>query len=70
MMDDHIGRVANALDVGAAVEDIHAALTQTGMSENDIYLTYMAGKLLHETRAAMPAKPSPKIRRIVSTQIG
>jgi hypothetical protein len=76
-MPDHIGRVANALMVGASVEDIHAFLQAEGMSENDIYLTYIAGKMLYESRKALPPLPSQqvqstcsKVRRIVSTQIG
>jgi hypothetical protein len=69
-MPDHIGRVANALDVGASTEDIHDFLQAAGMSESDIYLTYIAGKLLHESRKLLPPKPSPKVRRIVAGQIG
>lgn len=69
-MPDHIGRVANALDVGATAEDIHDALQADGMSEADIYLTYIAGAMLHESRKALPSLPSPKVRRIVATQIG
>jgi len=69
-MPDHIGRVANALMVGASVEDIHDFLHAEGMSENDIYLTYIAGKMLYQSRKLLPPKPSPKVRRIVSTQIG
>ena len=69
-LPDHIGRVANALDVGASAEDIHTLLYQECLTEEDIYLTYIAGKLLHESRKLLPPKPSSKVRRIVSTQIG
>ena len=69
-LPDYIGRVANALDVGASAEDIHTLLYQECLTEEDIYLTYIAGKLLHESRKLLPPKPASKIRRIVSTQIG
>jgi hypothetical protein len=63
-MDDMIGRVANAIGVGASVEDIHDSLLPTGMSEYDIFLTYQAAKLLVGMRETMKAIPVPKVRRI------
>jgi hypothetical protein len=69
-LPDHIGRVANALMVDASAEEIHDFLHAEGLSEYDMYLTYIAGKMLYESRKALPPLPSPKVRRIVSTQIG
>lgn len=63
-MQDHISRVANAISVGASAEDVHDVLKGEGMSEYDIFLTYTAGKMLHQARANMKAIPKPKVRRI------
>lgn len=63
-MEDHINRVANAIGVGASAEDIHTNLQMIGMSEYDIFLTYIAGKMLYEYRLGMRAIPEPKVKRI------
>jgi hypothetical protein len=49
-MGDYMQRVANAIDVGASVEDIHDMLIREGLSEYGAYITYMAGKLLSKSR--------------------
>ena len=43
-------RVANALDLGVSLDDIHTMLLGEGMSEREAYLAYQAGRLLHEHR--------------------
>jgi hypothetical protein len=47
--DRLIVRVANALDMGASNEDIHAFLIAE-LSECDAYLTFRAGEILHNAR--------------------
>lgn len=49
-MKDCIGRVANALSVGATVQDIYDMLVDgEGMNDDEFYLTYKAGELLFKS---------------------
>jgi hypothetical protein len=49
-MKDLIARVANCLDFGSEVSLIHTLLLEEGLTEEEAYLTYIAAKLLHESR--------------------
>jgi hypothetical protein len=49
-MKDNIDRVANAICNGASNSDIHDLLIEDGMSEEEAYLTFIAGKLLAQER--------------------
>ena len=52
-MKDLISRVARMLTVdGITVDDIHGMLKDEGMSEYEAYLTYIAGKMLYQSREA------------------
>lgn len=49
-MKDNIDRVAKALNVGVVPKNIRHMLLADNMSEYEAWLTYIAGKMLYESR--------------------
>jgi hypothetical protein len=51
-MTDYIDRVAKALNIeGVTTVDIHDMLINVGMSEYQAYLTFIAGRMIHNARS-------------------
>ncbi len=66
-MESLILSVANALGVGASVEDIHDAIISKGWSEDDAFLAIKAGELLYNDRVKHEeekAQQKPLFRRV------
>lgn len=76
-MQDRIGIVVEWLTLGYLETcEIHDALINMGMTQEDAYLTYVAGKMVFEDRKvafeakqAAQAKPTVKIQAVRGTSL-
>lgn len=57
-----IVRVANALEYGATADDIHALLIGSGLTEEEAWLTFVAGRIIFHGRPISldPSIPTTK----------